>query len=310
MDQPEHRAHRALVQQAFAKRSMERWEPEIVAPVIDALIDAFIDNKSADLVNELTFRFPIRVIAGILGLSTDEVPEFHTWAIELLSIRSDPPRGLAASRNLRDYFAEVLAERRKHPSQDMITSLAQAELDGDRLTDEAIYSFLLLLLPAGAETTFRSSSNLLFGLLTHTDQLDAAREDRALIPRAIDEGIRWEGPITIGTGRLVTRDTVLGGVELKEGSLLDINVASANHDDSRWDNPDEFDIHRPPLPHLAFSSGPHVCLGMHLARMETAVMLNRLFDRLPGLRLDPQAPIPQILGHWFRAPSELRVVFD
>src|SRR5439155_570037 len=136
------------------------------------------------------------VIAGMLGLPEADLPRFHRWAVELINIAGDIQRGLAASQTLRDYFAGVLAARRRDPQEDMISVLAHAELDGQRLTDEEIFAFLRLLLPAGAETTYRSSSNLFCGLLTHPDQLEAVRADRSLVRRAIDEGLRWEPPLT------------------------------------------------------------------------------------------------------------------
>jgi cytochrome P450 len=187
--------------------------------------------------------------------------------------------------------------------------LAAAELDGQRLTDDEIFAFLRLLLPAGAETTYRSSSNLLFGLLTHPEQLDALRADRGLMPAAIEEGLRWEPPL-LTIIRTATRDTEVEGVPIRAGSMIVVNMGSANHDERYWADPESFDIRRPARQHLAFAFGPHMCLGMHLARLETRVVLERLFDRLPGLRLDPDADAPYITGMTFRAPAALPVVWD
>ncbi len=173
----------------------------------------------------------------------------------------------------------------------MISVLAQAELDGERLDDAQICSFLRLLLPAGAETTYRSSSNLLFGLLTHPDQLAALVTDRSLMNQAIEEGLRWEPPL-LGIMRTATRDTVVEGMTVPAGSIVSVNIGSANHDERYWDNAEEFDVFRPQRQHLAFAWGPHMCLGVHLARMETRVALNQVFDRLPNLRLDPDAEPP------------------
>src|SRR5207244_8460066 len=131
-------------------------------------------------------------------------------------------RGMAASQSLRDYFAGILEERRREPAGDVISVLGEAELEGERLTDEEIFAFLRLLLPAGAETTYRSSSNLLFGLLTHPDQLDALRADRSLLPQAIEEGLRWEPPLT-GIARTTSRQVELGGVTIPAGALVDVN---------------------------------------------------------------------------------------
>jgi cytochrome P450 len=308
MDEPEHHTYRGLVQQAFSRKAMERWEEEAVGPIVDECIDAFIERGNAELVRELTLPFPVNVIASMLGLPRADLPQFHRWAIELISVSFDWERGTRASAQLRDYFAGVLAERRVHPANDLMSILAVSELDGQHLTDEEIFAFLRLLLPAGAETTYRSSSNLLFGLLTHPDQLDALRADRALMPKAIEEGLRWEPPLTTIV-RTATRDTVVDGVDVPAGAVVITNMGSANHDEKYWERSEEFDIHREQRQHLAFAFGPHMCLGMHLARMETRVVLERIFDRLPNLRLDPAADAPQITGMTFRAPPALPVLF-
>jgi cytochrome P450 len=234
---------------------------------------------------------------------------FHRRAVEVISAGFDIERAANASQALFEYFCTIIQQRRAHPSDDVISVLVQAELDGTRLTDEEICSFLRLLLPAGAETTYRSSANLLFGLLSNPDQLDALRADRALMPQAIEEGLRWEAPL-IGIMRTATRDSVVEGVLVPAGSIVAVNIGSANHDENVWENAEEFDIFRPPKQHLAFAWGPHMCLGLHLARMETRVALTQLLDRLPGLRLDPDADPPAISGAIFRAPAGLPVVWD
>ena len=308
MDEPEHHTYRGLVQQAFSRKAMERWEEEAVGPIVDECIDAFIERGNAELVRELTLPFPVNVIASMLGLPRADLPQFHRWAIELISVSFDWERGTRASAQLRDYFARVLAERRVHPANDLMSILAVSELDGQHLTDEEIFAFLRLLLPAGAETTYRSSSNLLFGLLTHPDQLDALRADRALMPKAIEKGLRWEPPLTTIV-RTATRDTVVDGVDVPADAVVITNMGSANHDEKYWERSEEFDIHREQRQHLAFAFGPHMCLGMHLARMETRVVLERIFERLPNLRLDPAADAPHITGMTFRAPPALPVLF-
>jgi cytochrome P450 len=308
MDEPEHRTYRALIQQAFTLKAMEKWERELVAPIVHALIDRFADRGRAELVRELTFPFPIQVIAGMLGLPEQDLPEFHRRAVELISIAVNIERGFAASMALRDYFATILAQRRSDPKDDVISVLAHAELSGQRLTDEEVYAFLRLLLPAGAETTYRSSSNLLYGLLTNPDQLAALRADRSLMRAAIEEGLRWEAPLT-GIARTATREVVVDGVTIPAGAVIGVSLGAANRDPRRFEDPDRFDIRRDARQHLAFAFGPHTCLGMHLARMETTVALNALLDRLPDLRLDPAAEDVHVTGLTFRAPRALPVVF-
>ena len=308
MDDPEHRSHRNLVAHAFREKALARWEPEFIGPIIDELIDRFADDGEADLVRQLTFEFPVRVIARLLGLPEEDFPQFHRWGIELIGLVADIDRGLAASESLGQYFAGIVAERRAEPADDVISDLVSAEVDGEQLSDEAIYSFLRLLLPAGAETTYRSSGNLLYLLLTHPEQLDAVRADHSLLPQAIEEGLRCEPPL-LTIARTTTQEVELSGVTIGPGEVITTHIGSANHDETRWENPEAFDVFRPPLPHIAFAHGPHMCLGMHLARLETRALLQRVLDRLPDLALQPGTD-PYIRGDVFRSPTSLPVVFS
>lgn len=309
MDEPEHRTYRDMLKHAFTLKAMDRWRAEVVQPIVDERVAAFADRGSADLVAELTFPFPIQVIAAMMGLPEKDLPEFHRLAVELISIAANIERGFAASQSLRDYFAGIVAQRRATPSNDLIGMLVAAEIDGKRLTDEEIFAFLRLLLPAGAETTYRSSSNLLAGLLANPQQLAALIEDRSLMKQAIEEGLRWEPPLTTIV-RTTTREVDVCGVPLPAEAQVTVCLGAANHDPARYDDPHTFDIFRKTRTHMAFATGAHTCLGMHLAVMETEVALNTLFDRLPNLRLDPDADDVVISGLMFRAPQHLPVLFD
>ena len=309
MDEPEHRLHRALVTPTFRSKVLEQWEGDLVQRVVNELIDGFAARGTADLVQELTFNFPVQVIARILGLPRSDFPIFQRWAIGITSVASNWERGMAASEALRDYFAEVLTERRRRPADDLISELLVAEVDGRTLDDEEIYSFLRLLLPAGVETTYRASGNLLYGLLTNPDQLDTVRQDRSLVPDAFEETIRWEPPVTVILRR-ATRATDIGGVPVEEGADVALLLGSANRDERKYEHPDEFDIFRASRQSVGFGFGVHVCLGMHLARMETRVAIDALLDRMPDLTLDP-APGQDlhIKGMAFRSPIALPVTF-
>jgi cytochrome P450 len=308
MDEPEHSRYRGLIQMAFSNRDLEHWRVDLVEPIINGFIDEFADRGRADLVRDLTFPFPVHVIAGMLGLPKEDLPDFHRWTIALIAVSFDWELGIAASQRLAEYLTPIIHERRERPGNDLISLLAQVKLDGLQLDDDHILGFLRLLLPAGAETTYRSSSNLLFGLLSNPDQLDAVREDRSLIAQAMEEGLRWEAPLT-GIGRLCTTDTEVEGVMIPAGASVAVNLGAANRDASRYEDPTRFDIHRPAKQHMAFAFGPHRCLGMNLARMETEVLFNRIFDRLPNLRLDPEAEDVHITGRGFRSPRRLPVLF-
>lgn len=312
MDEPEHHRHRALVSVAFRQRSLARWEDVLVRRVVDRLIDRFADRGRAELVHDFTFEFPTRVVAGVLGLPAEDYRRFQRWAVAIIALNSDWERGVAAGEDIKAYLAPILDDRREHPHDDLISDLATAELDGEHLDDEEIFSFLRLLLPAGIETTFRSSGNLLHLLLTHPDQLEAVRRDRSLLPQAIEEGLRFEPPLLI-TSRIALCDTELGGVRIPAGCSVTPMLGAGNRDPRVYPDPDRFDIFRDPRQHIAFGHGVHVCLGMHLARMETRVAINALLDRLPGLRLDTEtagAVDAHIHGEIFRSPTALPVVWD
>lgn len=308
MEGKTHRDHRNLVSAAFKSRSLLRWEPEVVRPVVNALIDEFITDGRADLVRDFTLEFPTRVIAKLLGLPEEDLPFFRKHAVDLISYHVKYKRAFEASAALKDYFLVHIEKRRSQPTEDVIGDLVSAEIDGEKLDDEGIYSFLRLLLPAGLETTYRSSSNLLFHLLTHPDQFRAMAGDPELIGPAIEEGLRYETPLTT-VQRYAAEETELEGVTIPKGAVIDVCIGSANRDEKRWERSEEFDIFRKRVPHLSFAAGEHTCLGLHLARMETRVALECLLDRLTDITLVTDDD-PHIFGQPFRSPPALPVTFD
>jgi len=206
----------------------------------------------------------------------------------------------------------VIEERRAEPQDDVITMLVESEIeeDGERhlLTDEEIYGFARLILTAGSGTTWRQLGILLVALLREPALLDAVRDDRELLRRAIDEVLRWEATDPIFR-RLVTQDVELCGVALPAGSVLEMNLGAGNRDPERWEDPDRFDPYRPAKSNVGFAGGPHVCLGMHVARAEMFVAMNAVLDRLPNLRFDPDAPTARIIGLEHRGPNGVPVAF-
>jgi cytochrome P450 len=308
MDGDEHRVHRDLVSRAFWQKTLARWEGSLVKPAIDALIDRFAERGRADLVPEFTVQFPVRVMAGFLGLPPQDLRRFVRWSLDIISVGANWDRGMAASAELSQYFTALIEDRRGAPKDDLISELVSVQSDDKTLSNEEIISYLRLLLPAGVETTYRSSGNLLFALLTHPDQLAAVGDDRSLIPAAIEEGLRWDAPL-LQTARMVMHETELGGLRLEKGAILNIWMGAANRDETRFEDPDTFNIFRPVKQHRSFAFGSHMCLGMHLARMEMRVAVNALLDRLPDLRLDPNVEAPYIHGLMFRSPNALPVVF-
>jgi cytochrome P450 len=309
MDGHRHTQYRNLVSRAFRAAALERWERELVRPTIDALVDRVAPLGRADLVRDVTSQYPVRVIAGIVGVPVEDHARFHAWAQEIAMGPVDPERGLAASRAMRAYLEPFVAARRREPRDDLISDLVHAEIDGERLDDEDVFGFLRLLMPAGAETTYRVMGNCLVALLSRPEALASVRSDPALLQRAIEETLRWEASITM-VHRVATRDTTVGGCPVSAGSSVLLLTGSANRDEARYERPDTWDLDRPEQPHLAFGWGRHLCLGMHLARLELRVGIATLLARLPGLRLDPAAEPPRIVGTAFRGPERLAVLFD
>jgi cytochrome P450 len=308
MEGKKHRDHRNLVSAAFKSKALARWENTVVRPICNALIDEFIDTGEADLVRQFTFEFPTRVIAQLLGLPADDLPVFRKRAVELISYHVDYERAFEASAALKDYFVGQIEQRKSKPTEDIIGDLVTAEIDGERLSDEAIYSFLRLLLPAGLETTYRSSGNLLYLLLTHPDQFAAVQAERELIGQAIEEGLRFETPLTT-VQRFTTEDTELDGVEIPARAVIGVCIGSANRDERRWERSEQFDIFRKHMPHISFAAGEHTCLGLHLARLETRVAVECLLNRLTNVTLLSDGD-PHIDGQPFRSPTALPVTFD
>jgi cytochrome P450 len=306
MDEPEHRLYRALVAPAFRPKVLERWQTTVVQPAIDQVIDTFVDCDRVDLVEHLTFAFPVRVIARILGLPEEDVANFQRWSLDLINMFNDPEPGVRALEEFRSYFMALITERRLAPRDDLISDLIRSEVDGHRLDDDAIFASVKMLLPAGVETTYRSLGNLLVGLLTHTNQLGALRDDRALIGPAIEEGLRWQTPFLM-VARQTTRDTALAGIHIPADQHVFVFVAAANHDERRYPDPEAFNISRVATPHIAFGTGPHICLGMHLTRVESRAALQRILDRTPNIRLDPDEPEPRIRGTVLRSPDAVNV---
>jgi cytochrome P450 len=292
MDDPEHKRYRDLVSHVFQQRALAPFVDDVILPACHELIDRLAPAGRADLVADLSLPLPIVVTARILGLPPDDDGRFHRWSLDLIEM-VDFERGMAASAELREYFADVVGERRRQPGQDVISRLVTAEMDGTRLDDEAIYSFLRLLLPAGVETTARAILSLVRRLLAHADQLADLRRDRSLMTQAVEESLRYDAPAMTVT-RSATHDTEIGGVPVPAGSVVVVYLGSANRDEGRWAEPDRFDVHRPPVQNLAFAAGPHMCLGLHLARLETAATVSAVLDRMPGLRPDTSRPAPRV----------------
>lgn len=309
----EHRRYRALVQPAFTPKRAQWWIDRWITTLVDEAISAFEHAGRAELNADLCARIPLQTITASFGLTRDEAFDFREGAEGNPNRPGfDPEAAAARQERTTAMLRRVIDDRRTNPQDDLITLLVETELDEDGhrqlLTDDEIYGFARLILTAGSGTTWRQLGILLVGLLQRPGLLDAVRADRDLLRRAIDEAVRWEATDPIFR-RLVTEDVTLCGVDLPAGAIVEMNLGAANHDPSRWEHPEEFDPHRAPKPNLGFAGGPHVCLGMHVARAEMWVAMNAVLDRLPNLRIDPDAPPVRIIGLEHRGPNGIPVVF-
>ncbi len=310
MNGEEHRKYRNLVAKAFRASQLERWDDTLVRPIINRLLDDIAPLGQADLVATITSKYPVQVICGIAGVPLEDSAQFARWAEEINTGPMSPERGHAASAAMVDYLRPLVEARRAESTGDFLSDLVHTEVDGERLNDDKIYGFLRLLLPAGGETTFRVMGNALLALLTHPDDLERVYADRDLVPEVIEETLRWETSVTM-VSRIATADTEISGCPIEKGSPMGILTGSANHDEDRWEDAADWKLGRPVQHHLAFGTGPHQCLGMHLARLELRVGLNEILDRLPNLRLKPEAVDEAVIeGFAFRGPRALPVTFD
>jgi cytochrome P450 len=316
LDGAAHRRHRELAQPALTRSQVDGWRERWVQPTVDRILDECIERGGpVDLYTELCANLPVYTIASAFGIAGDDVSRFHELAIRAVGgVTTDPGDAMRASQEIAGYLRGVVADRRKSPRDDLISILSRAEMreaeGGGRhvLTDDEILAFARVMLPAGAGTTYRGLGCLLLGLL-QTGQLERLRRERWRLEDAIEESLRWEQPLT-SLGRIATRDTELAGVAIPAGSEVYACLAAANHDPARWADPHRFDIAREHKVHASFGLGPHLCIGIHLARLELRTAMNGILDRLRGLQLDPDAPEPWITGLLFRMPTAVPVVFD
>jgi cytochrome P450 len=294
-----HRRYRALVQPSFSPARMRWWITNWIEQTVHALVDGFAADGHAELNTDLCAAIPILTITSSFGIPPEQ-------ALDLREAIGRPAEVIAM-------IAPIVAARREEPSDDLISVLTRAELKDEdgathRLSDPEINSFALLLLAAGSGTTWKQMGITLATLLERPELLTAVREDRRLLKPAIDEALRWT-PTDPIFARYVTRDAEFHGARLPKGAVLHLCLGAANRDPARWDRPDEYDIYRKVRPNFAFGGGEHICMGMHVARAEITTAVGAVLDRLPGLRLNPDAEPPRYVGMYERGVTEIPVLF-
>ncbi|WNG56937.1 cytochrome P450 [Archangium gephyra] len=310
MDPPRHTPLRALVTRAFGPAGMARLEAQ-VRRVSEDLAEAAVRQGEVELVDAFTFAQPRDIIGAMLGLDPSTFSEFKRWSTNMGLISSATTQAQyeeirATVREMKDYLTEVIHARRRQPGDDMVSDLLQAEVEGQKLTDEQLLSFLFLLLPAGMETTTQLLGNAVLMLARHPEQLELMKADRTHIPRFIEEVLRYEPPTQLSF-RMAMQDVELSGTKVPAGSLVFGLIGSANRDERVFEQPERFLPGREKATqHLSFGYGVHFCLGAQLARMEARLGLEALVSRIRGLRL--RSPEVQWLpGFTIHGPAVLPV---
>ncbi|MCB0997164.1 MAG: cytochrome P450 [Acidimicrobiales bacterium] len=303
MEGDQHRSYRMLEQPSFVPKRAQWWIDQWIRATVEGLLDNLQDKGRADLNVEFCAPIPLLTICGSFGVSVADALDIRA------AVTSD---GLGLER-FAQIVMPIVKARRADPGDDLVSVLVQAELtepDGTRhvLSDEEVFGFAFLLLAAGSGTTWKQMGITLMALLEHPEWIERIRQDPTVLRAVIEESVRWM-PTDPVFARFVRDDTELGGVHMPAGSVIHTCLSSANRDPSRWDRPDEFDPARPMQTHLAFGSGPHVCLGMHVARAEITTAVGAIIERLPNLRADPDAPLPRMIGMYERGPDAVPVVW-
>jgi len=312
MEGDEHRRNRALVSPYFRAKNVAEVVPPLLEPVAHELIDRFEGAGETDLVASFTKLYPIKIILRLLGLPLESEDDVARWAMGMMDIQHNFELAQQCSKDFRAFVTPVLERRRVAPEEDLLSQLATVEIEGERLSNDEIMNFLLLLFPAGADTTFLGLGTTLFALLTHPDQLEYVRGNLETECRwAAEEAIRWVPPVSM-LPRKNPKDVVWRDIPIPAGANLIFSTLAGNRDPEAYEDPDRFDVRRRPKATLTFGRGPHFCLGAHLARSEMEVAVRVLLERLPDLRLveGADARIEAGIVPVFRGPNRLPVRFD
>ncbi len=296
-DPPDHTRLRSLVSRAFTPRSVEAMRPHI-QEIVDGLLDRREGARGMDVIEDLAYPLPVRVICEMLGVPIADQEIFRQWSADiarsldaaLLPADSDVvTRGQESSDALREYFRSLIALRRKDPQPDLLSALIAAEEQGDKLSEAELLSTCALLLIAGHETTVNLIGNGLLALLQHPDQFRALADDPALIQTGVEELLRYDGPVQ-RTSRMTMADVEISGKQIPKGRVVVAAIGAANRDPAYFSDPERLDITRKENRHIAFGFGIHFCLGAPLARIEGQVAIGTLLRRMPALKLVSDKP--------------------
>ena len=314
MDDPQHLLRRRLVSAAFTGRRVREKQSSIVR-ICDELIDAVCESGECDFVRDIAAPLPLAVIGDMLGVLPEDRAMLLKWSDDLVGGPTSPDDETSV-QTVMDAFAGyeafatgLITQRRTEPGDDLFSVLVNAEVEGRKLSDDEIVYESLLLLVGGDETTRHTLAGGMEQLLRHREQWDRLREDPLLLPPAVEEMLRWTSPIK-NMCRTLTADVEFHGTQLHTGEKIMLLFESANFDEVAFGDPDNFRVDRNPNNHLAFGFGTHFCLGNQLARLELSLMLSRLLQRLPDLRLASDTELPLRASHFVSGPESMPVVFS
>jgi cytochrome P450 len=318
LDPPDHTRLRRLVSKAFTPRRIAQLEPRI-REITTGLLNGAAAAGQLELVSQLAYPLPVRIISEMLGVPIEDHPRFAGWSARLAH-SLQPGFGLnpeeaisraeaaqAASDEFAEYFRELIAARRAHPANDLLTAMVEAEDNGEMLTEDELIATCVLLLVAGHETTVGLISNAVLALLRHPDQLALLRANPALAASAVEETLRYDAPVQM-TGRVAKGGMPVGDLTARDGALVLLLLAAADRDPAVHPDPDRFDIRRGAANHLAFAAGPHFCLGAPLARLEATVVLEAFATGMTEPELD-EASLAYKPNLNLRGPEQLVVRF-
>ncbi|MBD0316971.1 MAG: cytochrome P450 [Thermoleophilia bacterium] len=312
---PYHQRIRSIIYPAFRVQAIGHYPNDVIAPIANELVDAFVGRGEVEFVSEFAEPLSTKVVKRALGLAEIEDDTLRRWFVELATgaanFEGDPGKQAIAdnaSREVNETVQPILDRLEESPDDTLLSSMLHLEVEAQRLTREEIQSNLKVMIVGGLQAGTDLIALSLWALLAHPEQAEQVKADPSLINQAIEEGARWHSPVGTST-RQTTRETELAGVRLEKGSLIAAVLASANRDERNWTDPDRYDIHRRDGAHLAFATGPHLCIGARLGRYEARTAWRVLFERLPNLRLDPDRPI-ELSGWEFRSPHHLHLLFD
>jgi cytochrome P450 len=310
-----HARIRSIIYPAFRVGAIGHYPDEVIAPIANELIDAFAGRGEVEFVSEFAEPLSTKVVKRTLGLGDIDDGTLRRWFAELAggaaNFEGDPAKQAIAdkaSQEVNETIQPILGRLESEPDDSVLSNMLHSEVDGQRLTREEIQSNLKVMIVGGLQAGTDLIALSLWALLAHPEQADEVKANPELVNQAIEEGARWHSPVGTST-RQTTRDAELGGVKLEKGSLVAAVLASANRDERHWTDPDRFDIRRREGAHLAFATGPHLCIGARLGRYEARTSWRLLFERLLNLRLDLDRPI-EISGWEFRTPHHLHLLFN